>query len=309
MTAALLNAFGRVRVAAEPYMDERDRAGLGWVEESVTDIAVHKGLPEVRVVQFNRQQEGGGVGADYLWWWLDQGSDECFGMLVQAKRLKRATNKWTVDIGHRDGKELGDLARTASHFEVPAMFAVYTGGQLFRHGLPCFHSKDSDCLSCRRMAISIISAHQLWASWESPADTATMVLNDSIPLENLVDPALGTGAVWDLNLPAIASTELRSFLLHDQQGPREIAKRIFAAVSSQRSTSFSAVLAESITIASAPIFREVPRDSGHYPSSYFDHFLRGLRTSPPLYIHDIQENRPPPLDVASRVAGVVLITI
>ena len=45
MTAALLDAFGRVRVAAEQYMDERDRTGLGWVEESVTDIAVHKGFP------------------------------------------------------------------------------------------------------------------------------------------------------------------------------------------------------------------------------------------------------------------------
>ena len=309
MTAALLGAFGRVRVAAEQYMDERDRTGLGWVEESVTDIAVHKGLPEVRIVQFNRQQEGGGVGADYLWWWLDQASDECFGMLVQAKRLNRAANKWTVDIGHQDGKQLGDLSRTASQFEVPAMIAVYTGGQLFRRDLPCIHDKDPDCLSCRRMAISIISAYQLWTNWESPADTATMVLNDSIPLESLVDPALGAGTVWDLNLPAIASPELRSFLLHDQQGPREVAKRIFAAVSRQRATSFSAAIAEPITIASAPIFPVVPRDTGHYPNSYFDHFLRGLRTSPPPYIRDIRENRPTPPEVASRVAGVILIDV
>ena len=189
------------------------------------------------------------------------------------------------------------------------MFAVYTGGQLFRHDLQCFHDKDADCLSCRRMAISIISAYQLWASWESPVDTATLVLNDSIPLENLVDPALGAGTVRDLNLPAIASPELRSFLLHDQHGPREIAKRIFAAVSIQRATSFSAVLAEPMSIASAPIFPIVPRDTGHYPGAYFDHFLRGLRTNPPGYVRDIQEDRPVTAEVASRVAGVVLISI
>jgi hypothetical protein len=230
-------------------------------------------------------------------------------MLVQAKRLNRTASKWTVDIGHRGGEQLADLSRTASHFEVPAMFAVYTGGPLFRRDLPCFHGKNPDCLSCRRMAISIISAYQLWAGWESPVDTATMVLNDSIPLESLVDPALGAGTVWDLNLRAIASPELRSFLLHDQRGPREVAKRIFAAVSRQRATSFSAVIAEPMTIASAPIFPVVPRDAGHYPNSYFDHFLRGLRTSPPPYVRDIQENQPMPPEVASRVAGVVLISI
>jgi hypothetical protein len=309
MTAALLSAFGRVRVAAEQYMDERDRAGLGWAEESVTDIAVHKGLPEVQVVQFNRQQEGGGVGADYLWWWLDQASDECFGMLVQAKRLHRTANRWTVDIRHRAGQQLVDLSKTASHFEVPAMFAVYTGGQLFRDDLPCLHDKEPDCVSCQRMAISIISLYQLWAGWESPIDTATMVLNDSIPLESLVDPTLAAGTIRDLNLRKIASPELRSFLLDNQEGPREIAKRIFAAVSRQRATSFSAAIAEPITLASEPIFPVVPRDTGHFPNSYFEHFLRGLRRNPPPYVRDIQENRPTPPEISSRVAGVILISM
>jgi hypothetical protein len=45
-------------------MDDRDLAGLGWDEESVTNVAVHSGYPEVKVVQFKRRQEGAGVGAD-----------------------------------------------------------------------------------------------------------------------------------------------------------------------------------------------------------------------------------------------------
>jgi uncharacterized protein DUF6615 len=308
LTGALLDAFGRVRDTAQRYMDERDRAGLGWAEEAVTDISIHKGLPDVRVVQFNRHQEGA-VGADYLWWWLDKDSNQCFGMLVQAKRLNHTASSWAVDIRHRGGKQLGDLSRTASYFNVPAMFAIYTGGPIFRRDLPCFHNKEPNCLDCQRMAISIISAYQLWASWESPVDTATMVLNDSIPLENLVDPALTAEAVRDLNLRAIASPELRSFLLHNQQGPREIAKRIFAAVSRQRTTAFSAAIAEPITIASEPIFPVVPRDTGHYPNSYFEHVLRGLRTNPPSYIRDIQENRPTPPEVAKQIAGIVLIAV
>jgi len=88
-------------------------------------------------------------------------------MLVQAKRLHRKGKRWTVDISHRDGKQLGDLRRTANHFEVPAMFGIYTGGQVFRRDLPCFHNKDPDCLGCRRMAISLMSAYQLWASWDT----------------------------------------------------------------------------------------------------------------------------------------------
>lgn len=72
----VMAALTRIRVEAELFMDERDKVGLGWSEETVTDIAVHKGLPEVKIAQFNRRQEGGGVGADYLWWWLDADSDE-----------------------------------------------------------------------------------------------------------------------------------------------------------------------------------------------------------------------------------------
>jgi hypothetical protein len=291
-------------------MNARDQADLGWVEESVTDVAVHAGLPEVRVVQFNRQQEGRAVGADYLWWWLARDSGECFGMLVQAKRLRRESGRWTVDIGHRDGRQLGDLRRTSNHFDVPAMFAVYTGGRVFRRDLPCFHGGETrDCLGCRRMAISVMSAYQLWDTWESPRDTATVFLNGSIALEDLVDPALNAGKVWDVNLREIGPGELRDFLTREQGGPREIAKRIFKAVAAQRAMSFGAALAEPVTVAGAPIFSSVPMDRGHYPSSYFEHFLRGLRTSPPTYVLDAQAGRAMPSDVVDRVAGLVLVSV
>jgi hypothetical protein len=159
------------------------------------------------------------------------------------------------------------------------------------------------------MAISLVSAYQLSCSWQSRVDTATVTLNYSTPLENLVDPALGAGAVGDLNLPHPGPGELRDFLLHDQRGPREIAKRIFRVVSADRRRMFSAALADPVTIPGAPIFPSVPTDTGHYPGSYFAHFLQGLRVSPPRYVLELQEGRTAPPDVASRVAGVILVQL
>jgi hypothetical protein len=229
-------------------------------------------------------------------------------MLVQAKRLHHQGEGWTVDTRHRDGRQLSDLLATANQLQVPALYSVYTGGQVFRKDLPCFHDKTPDCLRCRRMAISLISAYQLSAVW-SPIDTAILVLDESIPLEDLVDPALDAGPVWDLNLPDIGPGALRDFLLQDQHGPREIAKRIFRAVSHHRRMAYSAALAEPIAVPGAPVFPDVPSDPGHFPGPYFAHFLRGLRLSPPPYVLELQEGTPATPALTSRIAGVVVVTM
>jgi hypothetical protein len=309
MSLSLLDAFSRIRRAAETFMDGRDLAGLGWVEESVTDVAVHMGLPEVQVVQFSRRQEGAGVGADYLWWFVEEQSSECFGMLVQAKRLSRTGTRWTVDIRHRNGRQFADLLDSAKHFQVPAMYAIYTGGRVFRRSLPCRHGEGlRTCIDCRRMAISMISAYQLSHSWESPIDTAALVLLESTPLENLVDPTRSAGRVIDVNITG-TSPELRRFLLQDQQGAREIAKRIFADLVRQRSGHYTASVVAPTTLSHDQIFPVVPRDSGHYPGPYYPHFLRGLVRSAPDYVRDIQEGRPVSSDVSNRVDGIIVATI
>jgi hypothetical protein len=301
----LLKAMTQIRVAAEIYMDERDSAELGWAEETVTDIAVHKGQPTVQVVQFNRRQEGGGVGADYLWWWLDSDGDDCFGMLVQAKKLDLSGTRPRVDISHRDGKQLGDLMRSAEHFEVPATYAVYTGGLVYRSELPCYHDQDPGCVECHRMTISLITALQVYVDWESPANVASELINAGISLENLVDPA--RTASIPFVLPELRSAALRDFVRNEQSGPREVAKRFFAEVVTQRNGAFSAALAEPMTLAGEPMFPDVPQDRGHYPAPYFEHVLRGLRHSPPEYVQDLLAGRAPSEDLRRRIAGVVLI--
>lgn len=288
----VVRSFTRIREAAETYMDELDELGLGWAEETVTDVAVHRGHPHVKVVKFNRRQEAT-VGADYLWWWLDGSSGVCFGMLVQAKRLTRSGERWKVDVSHNDGQQLADLLATARQLKVPALYGVYTGGLVFRADLPCFHDDEPDCLGCRRMAISMISAYQVTAV-SSPVDTAGLVLNESVPLEDLVDPSQPAGMVRDLNLPGIPEGPLRDFLLLDQSGPLEVAKRIFRAVSAHRAGALSAPSANLIDVPGAPLFPDVPDDPGHFPGSYYRHVLRGVRSRPPLYVQQLMRSQGPP---------------
>jgi hypothetical protein len=322
--AEALAAFTRIREAAETYMEEMDALDLGWSEETVTDVCVHKGHPTVSVCKFNKNQEGGGVGADYLWWWLDRSSGVCFGMLVQAKRLTHQGTKWKLDVRHNNGKQYADLLKTAARLEVPAMYGVYTGGPTFRTGLACFHDKEPDCLGCRRMAISMVSAYQLSSAW-ALGDAANFLFNKSIPLEDLVDPARTAGPVNDLNLHDIPAGDLRDFLLDPQVGPREVAKRIFRPVSHQRRGMFSRASAQLIAVPGAPLFPDVPEDTGHFPGAYFRHFLQGLRLSPPRYVEELLERQlfqdldgqpepfadevPAPAELDGVVDGVVLISL
>ncbi len=307
-----LAGFTRIRETAEAFMDKRDLAGDGWHEEAVTAVAVIEGRPEVDVVEFSRNQEGRGpnaLGADYLWWWIDGDTEECFGMLVQAKRLKRSPGgDWLVDVTHREGKQLGDLIRTSEELGVPAVYAVYTGGLVFRDQLPCPHSAEAcpgpdsathpepaeECLPCRRMTISMATAYQLRQGWYDPKMTADLVVSESIPVEDLVDPAVPSPPVWDLNLDKLRDPRLRDFLLKPQGGSREIARRIFRLVSDHRRGAFSADVAEVLPFPGAPLFTDVPEDRGHFPGPYYRHVLQGLRVSPPAYLEALR--RPPRLD-------------
>jgi hypothetical protein len=350
----VLPGFKKIRETAEAYMDKRDLAGDGWSEEAVTAIAVTEGRPHVDVVEFNRNQEGRGpnaLGADYLWWWIDSQTGECFGMLVQAKRLKRGSKGWLVDVSHREGKQLGDLLRTAENLDVPAVYAVYTGGLVFREPLPCPHNgaqagpdpssaddpgPEEECLPCRKMAISMVTAYQLNTGWYDPKMTADLVVSESVPVEDLVDPDVPSPPVWDLNLHELTDPQLRDFLLKPQGGAREIARRIFRLVADHRRGAFSAASAELLPVPGAPIFPDVPEDRGHFPGPYYRHVMQGLRTSPPDYVETLRRppifdefpqvpdgnigfivaaggppagRRPPPELQDTNVAGVVLITL
>ena len=323
MTTELLDAFARVRVAAEAHMDKCDKLELPWSEETVTEVAAPQGEPLVHFVPFNKVQEGKGVGADYLWWWLDKATGEAFGMLGQAKVLKWAGKKPTVDVNYKQGKQLGDLLKTAAQFEVAAMYAVYTGGQVSHaaHTMHNMHATDEElngdgdgvdlaaCVPCRRMTIGLISAYQVEIGAESLTDTAQTFLHEYIALEDLVDPDMNAGQVHDRNVPEMQPGELLDWLMEPQTGVREVAKRVFAAVSAQRSLALSLELADPMTVPGEPVFAEVPQDTGHFVGPYFAHFLRGLRKSAPPYVYQAMTGGEVAADVMQAVDGLVIVTV
>lgn len=334
----VLAACTRIRRAAERHMDEHDALGLAWDEEGVTSASAHKGHPQVKVVTFNKVQEGKGVGADYLWWWLDADSDVCFGMLVQAKRLTRSPvrgeMRWTVHLDHKNGQQLRDLLSASTALGVRFHEVAAAEDRKIRFGpsprleqgledpLPgSTAQKNDECPTCRRMAISMISAYELTAVG-SPADNTAMILADGTTLEDLVDHEMPAGVVVDRNVWNIAPGPLRDFLIEEQTGPLEIAKKIFKAVCAQRISAHQMGSAVLMQVAGEALFEEVPEDRGHFPGAYYRHFLQGLRGSWPAYVADLVAAAgeagddaqtvtiPPPVELDGvDIDGVVLVTL
>lgn len=302
---SLLQALTRVRFRAEEHMDRQDRAGLGWSEEAVTEVAIGAGDPFLKPIPFNRNQEST-VGADWLWWWIDSSSHECFGMLVQAKRLKRDGPAWKLDVSHGGGSQRHNLLDTADSFDVPAVYGVYMGGMQFRRERECAHGAGEPCERCIRMAITMMPAISLSPDWGKEA-LAEVTFAEGVPLEDLGDPNHSAGVIRDVNFAALEEGELRTFLLEDQEGPREVARHIFKSVSRRRSSQKSAAVADSIATVGAQVFQSLPRDRGHFGVSYYSHVLRGLRKDPPNYLRDVIAGFPPPAEVSDRVAGIVLV--
>jgi hypothetical protein len=288
-------------------MDRQDQAGLGWTEETVTEIALAAGLPFVKPIPFNRPQEAS-VGADWLWWWLEPSSQECFGMLVQAKRVKGGPGRWSLDVSHGQGPQQQRLLETADQFDVPAIYGCYMGGLELRKDLPCPHFRVAPCIACARMAITLMPAFSL-PSTRDPRAAFTLALAEGIPLEDLGDPDVEAGVVRDVNFRQLPPDALKQFLMDPQSGPREVSKQIFRAVSLRRAAQKSAALAEPVELVGEHIFRELPQDRGHFPGPYFAHVLRGLRRKQPDYVRDLVAGFPPPREVSDAVAGVVLVAL
>jgi hypothetical protein len=156
------------------------------------------------------------VGADWLWWWVDSGG-ECFGMLVQAKRLHHRGGQPRLDFRHNDGQQMSRLLSSARELQVPAVYALYFGGVESR-GMICSEQHANDCERCRRASVSLITALQAELnSGGSLRDAATLAFNMSVPLEDFVDPAVKAGPVQDLNLGEV-EFGLSEFLLREQTG-------------------------------------------------------------------------------------------
>ncbi|KUN59238.1 hypothetical protein AQJ54_39940 [Streptomyces griseorubiginosus] len=298
-----------------------------WAEETVTDILYTRAAPRLRPVPFNRNQEGL-IGADWLWWWVEESTGICFGMLCQAKNLKRTGTTWSIGYGQSNrtwGAQLPNLLAAADYFEVPAVYMLYCGDAAYRRGLSCggdaCDADDPDasspCPDCPRMGVSVLSG--LAAAYlygRDPRAAAADSFRYATPLEDLADPGVWQQR-WDINFRS-CGLELQKFLLTPQYGAALAAKRIFMQLSSIREMHFAAA-------APAPVVprfdddlpravfppSSVPQDKGHFSVPYFLHVLRGLRTAPPPYVQAALEGGSDavPRPVADQLAGLVVIQV
>ncbi len=255
-----------------------ERDGTTWQEETISELVWQAARPEVMYAPFTKREEPS-VGADWLWWWIDL-QRNAFGMLVQAKRLKRrpSDGSFTIEFDYKNGEQMARLFKTSDMFDVPATYVLYMGSPEFRGGVGCTeHSVD--CERCHRSSISVLTALQADFTRESPRDAATEALIMSIPLEDLVDQERAPTRISDLNMNA-ADSELRKFLMEGQSGARRVARKLFSGVADDRMRVFTAAQDERQRIGDAAMFTDLPLDYGHFRRPYYPHVLRGLRTAP-----------------------------
>ena len=110
------------------------RSGLPFNEETATELLLldlkHAFPREVRIIPFNKQEEAM-VGADWAWAFVDADGTHCQPMLVQAKRLDDADERYR-QLRHRGGQRQGSAASqmdklidTATQYALPPVYAFY----------------------------------------------------------------------------------------------------------------------------------------------------------------------------------------
>jgi hypothetical protein len=276
----LRTSLANARSAVNEHWRQRILSGHEPTETELTVTYCEAAKSRITYVQFNPAQEGR-VGADWFWWFLDS-SGECFGVLVQAKKLLWRGSRWHIDFGYQSGdrQQLHKLLDAADLLDVPAAYALYCGDIEYRRGLPCGPQHvELRCPLCERASVSAISGPcaKYIVEYEQTAEDA---FQRSVPFEDLVAPVDEDPKVFDLNMRTVPR-DLRDFLLTPQTGAREVAKRFFAQVANMRREVFSAASSVLVPPVARRVFQVTPSDRGHFGLAYYDHVLRGLKYALP----------------------------
>lgn len=310
LSGDLLEAFGRARQGAEKHMMSVEEDGETWDERTITDHLLQDAKPFVKYAAFNQRQEPV-VGADWLWWWIDNKSDESFGMLVQAKKLKRVGQSWSIDFGYNKGEQRKALFAAAEELGVPPVYALYMGS--YRHlraDVSCgdeIHLQEP-CDRCIKAAVSVMPGLITPYVTFRGDDLAELALQNSTPLEYLADPGVQPNALWIPESLGITDSDLLEFLGTEQYGPRQVAKMLFQRVNKVRFGQFSAALADRVRVEAPQLFNNLPADTGHFGVPYFQHILRGLRAETPRYVHDVLADLDAPdWLIETGIAGIVVV--
>jgi hypothetical protein len=215
-----------------------------WEEVTATNILLAEASPDVRYWKFTKRQESA-VGADWLWWWIDT-TGTSFGLLTQAKVLKRHGTGWRIDFGYRRKKteptQIDKLIAASMRFSVPAAHVLYCGTPTYRVGLNCglAHPEGANCRDRERAGVSIVpSIVPQYFMPRMSGNVAAMAFHWSLPLEDVADLSRPQPPLRPL---AAVHPDITEFMRHPQVGARRVAKTMLEAVHSIRMGQFSAAL-------------------------------------------------------------------
>ncbi|MER5924957.1 DUF6615 family protein [Streptomyces mirabilis] len=285
-------ALVRGRTAVDTFTTKwLSQGNVTWSEETATDLLLMAVHPELSYVSFTRYEESR-VGADWLWWFVDSASHEAFGVLVQAKNLKKKGQRWHIDYNYNNGNQLGSLIRASDLLQVPAVYALYCGDAIYRRELWC--DQDHDAVMCThhpRAGVSVLPAMlAAYLNGLYPNDLVAASLHAAVPLEDLTtwkkQPWFHVGVVQD--------DAVRDLLMRPQQGARLVARRLLKVLTDYRARQFAVTtnhLQSRLDLDDAVFTGGLPDDRGHYLRPHFPHVLRGMRRSLPLYVRQALETR------------------
>ncbi|MGW3308234.1 DUF6615 family protein [Streptomyces sp. NPDC001073] len=307
--AGLLGSLTSARQSIDEFTRFWLNTGEMWSEESATDLLCWKAAPHLRPIKFNRHQEAD-TGADWLWWFIDRNSGTCFGMLCQAKNLRRTSSGWHIKYDQKSkhhAPQMDALRQTADDLKVPDVYVLYCGDSAYREGLDCLAGHGGrGCARCERAGVSLISG--LLARYFFGLDPKTAAVDSfrhAMTLEGLADPDLRTGYVWDVNFRECPE-ELKRFLAMPQYGSAEVAKKVLTQLIEKRRGDAFVADGRRVTTSDDAVFRRVPGDRGHFGEPYLGTVLRGLRRTVPPYVADALDGRGLPPWLVERVDGLVV---
>jgi hypothetical protein len=310
-----LEAVARGRLALDAYVCQSTAQDHTWNEESATERLIMAAHPEVKYATFSRAQEAA-IGADWLWWFVGD-SGECFGVLVQAKKLTVGARTFAVDYKHPGGpaagKQLADLLAAANVFEVPAAYAVYCGDPAYRGGDRMCPAADrgDPCQRCERASVLIfpaLAAQELLG--DAPSKAGAVTFERGVPLEDAIDPAVPGAAVEDV-YRLVMGAEFAALLEDPQTGPREIAKRMFEMVKEVRGQMALKFHKDRVDLGPDAVIRSVFAGGERIgdPLLPYAHILRGLRHRLPGYVTQVLAGGQLPDEYAPYLAGLAVIRL
>lgn len=307
-------AFRWARIHATRHMGSCEDARLRWGETAITEIVMSRTAVAATVVPFTQRAEALS-GSDWIWWWVDPMG--AYGLLVQAKRVSISGNSWRFDFGYPSGtgRQHTSLLATAAALDLTPAYALYLGTARYRSWAPCPDGhRGGRCLQCVKRSVSLMPA--ILAEEALVVDAVATYVR-SVALEDVWRPATGAPLLFP-SLRVQLSTELADFLTTEQRGVRAVTRRMIDKVLAARSRQFEVVTAPASQAhyggrhyRAGSVFRNLPSDTGHWGTRYFEQILQPLKQAPPAYVLEVESGDFDAEHFASNlppgVAGIAVI--